>query len=120
MKTLNHAWEATNELKRCTDFVTVLKYVLAIGNYVNAKSTKFGKAFGFKLSDLAKVVVFALNFVIHTNMNILQLAEYKDKAKKNTLLHYLIHQLHDNQPNLLSLPEQMKAVSMCARTEGKF
>ena len=69
MKTLKHAWEATNELKHCTDFVRVLKYVLAIGNYVNAKSAKFGKAFGFKLSDLKKVVESHLNFAIHSNMN---------------------------------------------------
>lgn len=87
MKTLNHAWEATNELKYCTDFVTVLKYVLAIGNYVNAKSSKFGKAFGFKLTDLAKVASWIHDeLVIHSNMSSCSLQTTKTKLRKTPYL----------------------------------
>lgn len=54
---LELAWQATSELKKCEAFVTILQYVLAIGNYLNA-GTRQGGAYGFKLSVLPKVKKF--------------------------------------------------------------
>jgi len=48
------AWCATDELKNNTNFIEILKFVLAIGNYMNF-GTRQGAAYGFKLSVLPKV-----------------------------------------------------------------
>lgn len=55
VQTLNLAWKSTKELKKSKAFVEVLKFVLAIGNYLNF-GTRQGAAYGYKLSVLPKVV----------------------------------------------------------------
>ena len=53
-QSLDLAWQATRELKHSKQFVDVLCYVLAAGNYLNAGSRQ-GGAYGFRLSILPKV-----------------------------------------------------------------
>ena len=48
------ACDACKELDSSEQFVDVLQYILAIGNFLNSKNKK-GGAYGFKLSSLAKV-----------------------------------------------------------------
>ena len=54
VQALDLAWNACKELKDCNKFVAVLRYVLAVGNYLNAGSNK-GNAYGFSLNTLTKV-----------------------------------------------------------------
>ena len=53
-QTLDLAWKACKELRSSDKFVVVLRYVLAVGNYLNAGSNK-GNAYGFSLNTLTKV-----------------------------------------------------------------
>ena len=53
-QTLELAWEACHQLDVNTMLMDVMQYVLAIGNFLNAKTNK-GGAHGIKLSSLAKV-----------------------------------------------------------------
>lgn len=90
--TLDLAWNACKELKSCDKFVEVLKYVLAVGNYLNAGSNK-GNAYGFNLSTLTK------------------LAEFRGNDKKMSLLHYIVQQIHKHQPEILRFPTEMAQVA---------
>lgn len=54
LQTLNLAWKSTEELKKSKGFIDVLKFILAIGNYLNY-GTRQGSAYGYKLSVLPKV-----------------------------------------------------------------
>lgn len=53
-QTLDLAWKACHELEESEDFLEILGYILAIGNYLNAGTTK-GHAYGFQLKYLPKV-----------------------------------------------------------------
>lgn len=51
---INQKIRMCTQLNNCGSFVSVLEYILAIGNYLNENSRK-GKAKGFRLSSLTKV-----------------------------------------------------------------
>lgn len=51
---INQKTTMCTQLNNCRSFVSVLEYLLAIGNYLNDNARK-GKAKGFRLSSLAKV-----------------------------------------------------------------
>lgn len=51
---INQKTRMCTQLNNCRSFVSVLEYLLAIGNYLNVNARK-EKAKGFRLSSLAKV-----------------------------------------------------------------
>lgn len=51
---INQKTRMCTQLNNCRSFVSVLEYLLAIGNYLNENARK-EKAKGFRLSSLAKV-----------------------------------------------------------------
>lgn len=51
---INQKIRMCTQLNNCRSFVSVLEYLLAIGNYLNENARK-EKAKGFRLSSLAKV-----------------------------------------------------------------
>lgn len=53
---INQKIRMCTQLKTCRSFVSVLEYLLAIGNYLNENAGK-GKAKGIRLSSLSKVRV---------------------------------------------------------------
>lgn len=68
--------EACKTLTDNKDFVRLLEYVLSLGNYMNG-GTNRGRAHGFKLSALVKLV------------------EVRSADKKHTLLQYLTEELYE-------------------------
>lgn len=55
---INQKTTMCTQLNNCRSFVSVLEYLLAIGNYLNINARK-EKAKGFRLSSLAKVRLHA-------------------------------------------------------------
>jgi len=68
--------KACQEIRKSAAFKDILQRVLAIGNYLNGLSNR-GGAYGFKLSDLSKLV------------------QVKSADNKTTLLHYLARVISD-------------------------
>ena len=76
--------EASKEVRTSKKFQTILKIILALGNYLNQGSSK-GHAKGFKLSSLKTI------------------CDTKSSTKKNfTLLHYVI-QVCENEVRMYVL-----------------
>jgi hypothetical protein len=89
--TLDLAWKACRELDSSEEFLEVLRYVLAIGNYLNAGTSK-GNAYGFQLKNLPKLMEFR-------------------GQERTSLLDFLVQQLHIKKPDLLSMPTRLEAVA---------
>ncbi|XP_023690697.1 uncharacterized protein [Paramormyrops kingsleyae] len=70
-----------SELYNCRSFVTVLEYLLAIGNYLNENAGK-EKAKGFRLLTLTK------------------LSQLRGKDRKFTLMHALVEQIRLHGPQV--------------------
>ena len=69
-QTLELACNACDALDRSNEFLEVLRYVLAIGNYLNSGTAK-GNAYGFQLKYLPQVMLSFLvvvTFVIIYNV----------------------------------------------------
>uniref|UniRef100_A0A3Q3K036 FH2 domain-containing protein n=1 Tax=Monopterus albus TaxID=43700 RepID=A0A3Q3K036_MONAL len=71
---INQKIRMCTQLYNCRSFVSVLEYLLAIGNYLNENAGK-EKAKGFRLSSLTK------------------LSQLRGRDKKVTLLHALVEQI---------------------------
>ena len=71
-----------NNVYNSNGFKILLKYILALGNYMNG-GTKKGKAYGFSLNSLK------------------QLLSSKSKDNKITLMEYLITIIKNEEPNAL-------------------
>ncbi|XP_022618790.1 formin-like protein 13 [Seriola dumerili] len=76
------------QLYNCRSFVSVLEYLLAIGNYLNENAGK-EKAKGFRLSSLTK------------------LAQLRGRDRKFTLLHALVEQIMLHEPCLATFTEEL-------------
>ncbi|XP_023248680.1 formin-like protein 17 [Seriola lalandi dorsalis] len=76
------------QLYNCRSFVSVLEYLLAIGNYLNENAGK-EKAKGFRLSSLTK------------------LAQLRGTDRKFTLLHALVEQIMLHEPCLATFTEEL-------------
>lgn len=76
------------QLCDCRSFVSVLEYLLAIGNYLNENAGK-EKAKGFCLSSLTK------------------LPQLRGKDKSFTLLHALVEQIMLHEPRLASFTQEL-------------
>ncbi|XP_077370228.1 uncharacterized protein LOC144014333 [Festucalex cinctus] len=76
------------ELHTCRSFVSVLEYLLAIGNYLNENAGK-EKAKGFRLSSLAK------------------LSQLRGREQTFTLLHALVEQIMLHQPLLANFTNEL-------------
>lgn len=74
---------ATDQVTESDKFRRVLEHILAIGNYLNG-STPRGGAYGFKLDTLTK---------LHT---------LKSVDPRITLMHYLLHQLEEKAPDVIT------------------
>lgn len=48
-----------------------------------------------------------------------KIMDFRGQDKKTTLMHYLINQLHSNDPELLKLPQMMEAVVKAGDAESK-
>ncbi|CAI8009993.1 Formin-F [Geodia barretti] len=88
--TLDLAWKACHELDRSEEFLEVLGYVLAVGNYLNAGTPK-GNAYGFQLKYLPKLIDFR-------------------GQEKTSLLDFLVVQIHRRRPDLLHMPSSLDSV----------
>ena len=121
-QTLELALNACHELDNSVEFLEVLRYVLAIGNYLNAGTQK-GNAYGFQLKYLPKVSILLLYTItylnphryIHNTMCVVQLIEFRGQ-EKTSLLDFLVQQLHIRKPNLLSMPSTLEAVAKASES----
>uniref|UniRef100_UPI00398F83EE uncharacterized protein n=1 Tax=Pristiophorus japonicus TaxID=55135 RepID=UPI00398F83EE len=80
--------KACSQLQDSKLFVSVLEYLLAIGNYLNTNAGK-SQAKGFCLSSLTKV------------------AQLRGKDRKFTLLHALVEQIMSQEPALANFPQEL-------------
>ncbi|XP_067096585.1 uncharacterized protein [Osmerus mordax] len=85
---INQKIQMCMQLLSSRSFVSVLEYLLAIGNYLNENAGK-GKAKGFRLSSLTK------------------LSQLRGKKKKFTLLHALVEQLMLQAPGLATFFQEL-------------
>nr|XP_046253301.1 formin-like protein 13 [Scatophagus argus] len=76
---INQKIRMCTQLNNCRSFVSVLEYLLAIGNYLNENARK-EKAKGFRLSSLVK------------------LSQLRGRDRKFTLLHALVEQIMLHEP----------------------
>jgi len=83
--------KAVNQMQTSEKFMRVLEIVLALGNYLNG-STPRGGLYGFKLDGLLK------------------LATVKSLNNKQTLMHYVVRWIENNEPELLTIGQQLNAV----------
>ncbi|KAJ8258130.1 hypothetical protein GJAV_G00193480 [Gymnothorax javanicus] len=77
-----------NQLASCRAFLSVLEYLLAVGNYLNENAGK-EKARGFRLSSLTK------------------LSQLRGKSRKFTLLHALVEQIVLHEPQLATFSQEL-------------
>uniref|UniRef100_A0A672HVC6 Formin-like protein 13 n=1 Tax=Salarias fasciatus TaxID=181472 RepID=A0A672HVC6_SALFA len=85
---INQKIRMCTQLYNCGSFVSVLEYLLAIGNYLNENAGK-GKAKGFRLSSLPK------------------LSQLRGTDKKFTLLHALVEQIMLHEPKLAAFTQDL-------------
>ncbi|KAM8754358.1 uncharacterized protein AB9X84_011204 [Acanthopagrus schlegelii] len=85
---INQKIRMCTQLNNCRSFVSVLEYLLAIGNYLNENARK-EKAKGFRLSSLAK------------------LSQLRGRDRKFTLLHALVEQIMLHEPCLATFTEEL-------------
>ncbi|XP_046550541.1 formin-like protein 1 [Haliotis rubra] len=87
---------ACEELTTNTALTAVLEYVLAIGNYMNAKWSSGIGAHGFQITSIEKVL------------------DIKGRNPHYTLLNFLVEQIRLTNPPLLDWTSDMKHVHKCA------
>ncbi|XP_034392373.1 formin-like protein 12 isoform X2 [Cyclopterus lumpus] len=85
---INQKIRMCTQLNNCRSFVSVLEYLLAIGNYLNENARK-GKAKGFCLSSLTK------------------LTQLRGKDRKFTLLDALVEQIMLHEPSLATFTQEL-------------
>ncbi|XP_033485506.1 uncharacterized protein LOC117258589 [Epinephelus lanceolatus] len=85
---INQKIRMCTQLNNCRSFVSVLEYLLAIGNYLNENARK-EKAKGFRLSSLTK------------------LSQLRGRDKKFTLLHALVEQIMLHEPCLATFTQEL-------------
>ncbi|KAI3357778.1 hypothetical protein L3Q82_016171, partial [Scortum barcoo] len=85
---INQKIRMCTQLNNSRSFVSVLEYLLAIGNYLN-ESAKREKAKGFRLSSLTK------------------LSQLRGRDKKFTLLHALVEQIMLLEPCLATFTQEL-------------
>nr|XP_056700626.1 delphilin-like [Euleptes europaea] len=82
---------ACKQLQDSPKFVAVLKYILAMGNYLNEKAGR-EKASGFRLSSLTKLSLL------------------RGKEQSFTLLHALVEQIFLHNPDLAEFPQELTEI----------
>ncbi|XP_029292542.1 formin-like protein 13 isoform X2 [Cottoperca gobio] len=85
---INQKIRICTQLNNCRSFVSVLEYLLTIGNYLNENARK-EKAKGFRLSSLTK------------------LSQLRGRDKKFTLLHALVEQILLHEPCLATFTQEL-------------
>ncbi|KAM9855766.1 uncharacterized protein ACBR49_001938 isoform 2-T2 [Aulostomus maculatus] len=85
---INQKIRMCTQLHNCGSLVSVLEYLLAIGNYLNENAGK-EKAKGFRLSSLAK------------------LSQLRGGDRKFTLLHALVEQIMLHEPRLAAFTHEL-------------
>ncbi|XP_061591180.1 uncharacterized protein LOC133456670 [Cololabis saira] len=85
---INQKIRMCTQLYQCRSFVSVLEYLLAIGNYLNENAGK-EKAKGFRLSSLTK------------------LSQLRGKDRNVTLLHHLVEQIMLHEPSLVAFTQEL-------------
>lgn len=85
---INQKIRMCTQLNNCRSFVSVLEYLLAIGNYLNENARK-EKAKGIRLSSLTK------------------LSQLRGRDKKFTLLHALVEQIMLHEPCLATFTQEL-------------
>ncbi|KAM7411270.1 hypothetical protein PAMA_021318 [Pampus argenteus] len=85
---INQKIKMCTQLYNCRSFVSVLEYLLAIGNYLNENAGK-QKAKGFRLSSLTK------------------LSQLRGRDRKFTLLHALVEQIMLHEPCLAAFTQEL-------------
>ncbi|XP_029520959.2 protein diaphanous homolog 1 [Oncorhynchus nerka] len=85
---INQKIRMCTQLYSSRSFVSVLEYLLAIGNYLNENAGK-GKAKGFRLSSLTKI------------------SQLRGIDRKFTLLHALVEQIMLHEPGLATFPQEL-------------
>ncbi|XP_065817765.1 uncharacterized protein [Labrus bergylta] len=85
---INQKIRMCTQLNNCGSFVSVLEYLLAIGNYLNENARK-GKAKGFRLSSLTK------------------LSQLRGREKTFTLLDALVEQIMLHEPRLATFTQEL-------------
>uniref|UniRef100_A0A3B4ZKG1 Formin-like protein 6 n=1 Tax=Stegastes partitus TaxID=144197 RepID=A0A3B4ZKG1_9TELE len=88
MELINQKIRMCTQLYNSRSFVSVLKYILTIGNYLNENAGK-EKAKGFRLSSLTK------------------LSRLRGRDTKFTLLHALVEQIMLHEPCLASFTQEL-------------
>ncbi len=87
---------AIAQVRDSAKFKSIMRFVLAIGNYINGSSNR-GNAMGFKLDSLNK------------------LRDTKTTDNKSNLLNYLVLTLEKKDPSALTVGEELKDVAAGAR-----
>ncbi len=87
---------AVAEVRDSVKFKSIVRFVLAIGNYINGSSNR-GNAMGFKLDSLNK------------------LRDTKTTDNRSNLLNYLVMTLEKKEPSTLTVGEELKDVSAGVR-----
>ncbi|KAG7472064.1 hypothetical protein MATL_G00104550 [Megalops atlanticus] len=85
---INQKIRMCSQLCGCQSFLSVLEYLLAVGNYLNENAGK-EKAKGFRLSSLTK------------------LSQLRGKDRKFTLLHALVDQIMLHDPHLATFFQEL-------------
>ncbi|CAJ1084478.1 formin-like protein 13 [Xyrichtys novacula] len=85
---INQKIRMCTQLNNCRSFVSVLEYLLAIGNYLNDNARK-EKAKGFRLSSLTK------------------LSQLRGRDRTFTLLHALVEQIMLHEPHLAAFTQEL-------------
>ncbi|XP_034733174.1 protein diaphanous homolog 1 [Etheostoma cragini] len=85
---INQKIRMCTQLNNSRSFISVLEYLLAIGNYLNENARK-EKAKGFRLSSLTK------------------LSQLRGRDRKFTLAHALVEQIMLHEPCLATFPQEL-------------
>jgi len=92
---------AIKEIRNSKSLTTILKTVLAFGNYMNGGTPK-GQAYGFKLSALTK------------------LENSKTWDNSSTLLDYVVSYIENKQPKAKGFADELGSVNAASRVEATF
>ncbi|TKS76637.1 Formin-H Diaphanous-related formin dia2 [Collichthys lucidus] len=85
---INQQIRMCTQLNNCRSFLSMLEYLLTIGNYLNENARK-EKAKGFRLSSLTKV------------------SQLRGRDRKFTLLHALVEQIMLHEPCLANFTQEL-------------
>eukprot|EP01027_Heterolobosea_sp_BB2_P013115 GEZU01018954.1.p1 GENE.GEZU01018954.1~~GEZU01018954.1.p1 ORF type:complete len:357 (+),score=105.53 GEZU01018954.1:76-1146(+) len=89
---------AAEEIQTSKKFLKLLEIILAVGNFLNAKSQANGNAYGFKMSTLLKI------------------KDTKSADNSITLLQYIASYVESKYPQLLDLTDEIGHVQPATRT----